>query len=118
MMKRTDKKENLGITLIALVITIVILIILAGITIGGLIHYGIFDKAKRAKSDYTNSQEDENSKISEYDKEMADVAGTPTSIDAADVEFKPDTSDTSITYDEDWKKVTNVKEALDYLYTH
>ena len=42
-------KKNNGITLVALVITIVILLILAGISISTLTNTGIFQKAKDAK---------------------------------------------------------------------
>ena len=47
-MKKYENK-NLGITLVALVITIVILLILAGISISTLTNTGIFQKAKDAK---------------------------------------------------------------------
>ena len=47
-MKKYESK-NLGITLVALVITIVILLILAGISISTLTNTGIFQKAKDAK---------------------------------------------------------------------
>jgi uncharacterized protein YjdB/type II secretory pathway pseudopilin PulG len=46
-MKKKSKK-NKGITLIALVITIVILLILAGLSISGLIGSGLFGKAQEA----------------------------------------------------------------------
>ena len=46
-MKKIMKKSN-GITLISLVITIVILLILAGISISALTNYGLFEKAKEA----------------------------------------------------------------------
>ena len=53
-------RENKGITLVALVITIVILLILAGISISVLTNTGIFQKAKDAKgkipSDYDNGK--------------------------------------------------------------
>ena len=39
-------KESKGITLVALVITIIILLILAGISISSLTNTGIFEKAK------------------------------------------------------------------------
>ena len=42
-------KKNEGITLIALVITIILLLILAGVTIGQLAGNGLFDKVKLAK---------------------------------------------------------------------
>lgn len=44
-------KNTRGITLVALVITIIILLILAGITIAQLTGNGLFDKAKRAKEE-------------------------------------------------------------------
>ena len=47
-MKKTFKNSK-GITLVALVITIVILLILAGISISALTNTGIFQKAKDAK---------------------------------------------------------------------
>ncbi len=43
------REKNKGITLVALVITIVILLILAGISISTLTNTGIFQKAKDAK---------------------------------------------------------------------
>ena len=64
MMKRFDKKENLGITLIALVITIVILIILAGVAISlALGNNGLFNKAKEAKEKYINAQDYEETEV-------------------------------------------------------
>ncbi len=47
-----------GITLVALVITIVILIILAGISISTLTNTGIFQKAKDAKKSSENAEKD------------------------------------------------------------
>ena len=47
------KKQNKGITLVALVITIIILLILAGITISTLTQSGLFGKAKEAKEQYS-----------------------------------------------------------------
>ena len=56
-MKKT--KEVRGITLIALIITIIILLILAGITIAQLTGSGLFDKAKYAseESKYATAEE-------------------------------------------------------------
>lgn len=49
-------KNTKAITLIALVITIVVLLILAGITIGALTRNGLFDKAKTARDKSEKSQ--------------------------------------------------------------
>ena len=45
------KKRNNGITLVALVITIIILLILAGISIQAISNTGLFANAKRAKDE-------------------------------------------------------------------
>ncbi len=55
-----ESKEQKGITLIALIITIIILLILAGVTISlTLGDNGLFSTAKRAVSNYTNAAEQE-----------------------------------------------------------
>ena len=63
-------KKNNGITLVALVITIVILLILAGISISALSNTGIFQKSKDAKKASENAQKEEDRLISEYEKEI------------------------------------------------
>ena len=68
-MKKTFKNSK-GITLVALVITIVILLILAGISISALTNTGIFQKAKDAKQKSENAQKEEDRLISEYEKEI------------------------------------------------
>ncbi len=71
--KKLAKKQKLqeqGITLIALVVTIIILLILAGVTLNiALSDNGLFSKTKKATEDYKEAQEDEKEKIeniSEY----------------------------------------------------
>ena len=59
-----------GITLVALVITIVILLILAGISISTLTNTGIFQKAKDAKGASENAEKEEKSLLSEYEQEI------------------------------------------------
>ena len=49
------KKDMRGITLIALVITIIILLILAGVAISSLTENGLFEKAKLAKEKQNES---------------------------------------------------------------
>ena len=48
-MENKGKVREHGITLVALVITIIILLILAGIAITGLTQTGLFEKARQAK---------------------------------------------------------------------
>ena len=49
-------RKNNGITLVALVVTIIILLILATISIQGLTHTGIFERANKAKLETKRSQ--------------------------------------------------------------
>ena len=58
-MKKLHNKNN-GITLVTLVITVIILLILAGISIASLTGNGLFEKAKLAKEKQENAQIEEN----------------------------------------------------------
>ncbi len=59
-MKRNTKRKNEGITLIALVITIIVLLILAGVTIAMLMgDNGILTKATEAKNDQADATVEE-----------------------------------------------------------
>ena len=62
-------KEN-GITLVALVITIIILLILATISIQSLTNTGLFKKANMAANGYKESQIDEQIKLAKLEIEM------------------------------------------------
>ena len=68
-MKKTFKNSK-GITLVALVITIIILLILAGISISALTNTGIFQKAKDAKQKSEDAELDQNTKLDEYENEL------------------------------------------------
>ncbi len=69
-MKKQFQKEK-GITLVALVISIVILLILAGITIGTLTgENGLFTRAQQAKEKTLEAQKNEEAAMSEYMDEM------------------------------------------------
>ncbi|MCI8345188.1 MAG: hypothetical protein HFJ42_04385, partial [Clostridia bacterium] len=63
--------KNKGITLIALVITIVLLIILAGITINiGLGENGLFARAKEARNKYLTAEREEEIALNELYKQL------------------------------------------------
>ena len=64
------KKQNKGITLVALVITIILLLILAGITISQLTGSGLFEKAKEAAEKSKKAQEQEQQILDEYMKQI------------------------------------------------
>ena len=59
-------KSTKGITLVALVITIIILLILAGITISSLTNTGIFGRAKEAKEKTQQAQRNEQEILGQY----------------------------------------------------
>ena len=63
------KKQN-AITLIALVITIVVLLILAGISISALTNQGLFEKAKEAKQKSEDAQKNESAILENYLAQM------------------------------------------------
>ena len=64
------REKNKGITLVALVITIIILLILAGISIFTLTNTGIFEKAKDTKKVSENAEIEQGQTISEHEKEL------------------------------------------------
>ena len=66
-MKENYKGKN-AITLVALIVTIVVLLILAGISISTLTNTGIFQKAKEAKSTSENAEKEQNKILEEYEK--------------------------------------------------
>lgn len=67
----THPKQEKGITLIALIVTIVIMLILAGITIKLAIDdNGVIDNAKEAKDQYEQAQADEDSGLNDISSEM------------------------------------------------
>ena len=64
------KNENKGITLVALVITIIILLILATISIQSLTNTGLFAKAQEAKEKTQNAEENQARTLNEYEDEL------------------------------------------------
>lgn len=66
------RKSEKGITLVALVITIIILIILAGVSINTLIgKNGLIGRVKLAKEQYTKAIIDEQEKLNELEAQLA-----------------------------------------------
>ena len=96
------RKENKGITLVALVITIIILLILATISIQSLTNTGLFEKAKEARDKTQNATENQTKILNEYEDELNKyVSGTTQTQKLADkvkvgdyVKYTPDTAST------------------------
>ena len=68
-MTKQRKKEN-GITIIALVITIIILLILAGVSITALTKSDLLKNAKMAKNATENAQNTENIALADYQEKI------------------------------------------------
>ena len=77
-MKEKQMKNNKGITLVALVVTIIILIILAGISINMLVGTdGLITKAKQAKENIELAQTEEQTRLNElYSQLNSELAGS------------------------------------------
>ncbi len=72
----TKNKSQKGITLIALVVTIIVLLILAGISISMLTgQNGILNRAQEAKEKTDQSQKDENQKMQKYEDIINQYSG-------------------------------------------
>ena len=69
--KKVYSRSDRAITLIALIVTIIVLLILAGVTINLAVNnQGIFNKARTATNAYKNASEEEQKGIDEADKEI------------------------------------------------
>ena len=66
MLRNKDK----GITLIALVITIIILLVLAGISISALTNQGLFKNAKAAQNATEKAEKEQGQRLNEYEDEI------------------------------------------------
>ena len=67
-MKKQGRRKQKGITLVALVVTIIVLIILAGVTLNIVLdNDGIINKAKQAVDDYENAQKEEQELLGQLD---------------------------------------------------
>ena len=69
------QKREKGITLVALVITIIILLILAGISISALTNQGLFTQAQNAKNLTEEKTAEENAILANYLEQMEAITG-------------------------------------------
>ena len=80
MKKEIKNKQERGITLIALVVTIVVLLILAGVSISLVLNNnGVISKAKDAKNQYAEAQTNDEKQLNEVsdwiDTKVGDTTG-------------------------------------------
>ena len=76
-MKEREKEifTNRGITLVALIITIIVLLILAGVSLSFVFNGGILDKAQQAVDKYQNESEKEQDILDKIDKYLENELG-------------------------------------------
>ena len=87
---KENQKQTKGITLIALVITIIVLLILAGVSIAMLTgENGILSQAQKAKSETENAAKNEAAILDEYNKYLNNAVGGGTTGGGT----KPETDD-------------------------
>lgn len=79
-MKEKLGKEQKGITLVALVITIVVLLILAGVVLNAMQENGIIGKSKLAKEEYDEGLIYENQTLKNYEAVFQEVKSTGTGL--------------------------------------
>lgn len=74
---KLNKRNSKGITLIALIVTIIGILILASVSINILFgENGIIEKTKRARGEYNNSQIAEQQDLEEVEKQLAEYENT------------------------------------------
>ena len=83
-------RKNQGITLIALVITVIVLLILAGVTIATLTgDNGILTRAQEAKNKTEQAQKDEENILSSYEDKINEYVGIDWNTTLANAEKHP-----------------------------
>jgi len=84
-MKRQITNE-VGITLVALTVTIIILLIISGVSITALTQTNLFTNARKAKSTAENVQIDENTTLTKYENQIIEITGNRDTV-TIDKEF-------------------------------
>ena len=74
-MKKQMKNEK-AITLVALLVTIIILLIVSGITISTLTQTELFEKAQKTKQEVKEKQKEENTILGDYENSINEIVST------------------------------------------
>ena len=91
--KKTIKRKEQGITLIALVITIIVLLILAGVSIAMLTgQNGILTQAQKTKEETEHARINEEETLDDYNKKINEALGIPTPPEKDDEGYFKETS--------------------------
>ena len=85
---KKQRKNEVGITLVALIVTIIILLILAGVGITALTQTGLFEKAKEAKKITENAQTTENIVLGSYENKIDEITGSRDEVTISKEEYE------------------------------
>ena len=90
MKKEIKNKQEKGITLIALVVTIVVLLILAGVSLSLVLNNnGVISRAKEAKNRYAEAQTNEEKQLNEVSDWIKEAVGDTTGGSGSTVDGVP-----------------------------
>ena len=103
-----QKREN-GITLVALVITIIILLILAGISISALTNQGLFTQAQNAKNLTEEKTAEENEILANYLEQIEMITGK-VKVESVTISDATTHTATEITYT--WEELSNIAKMI------
>lgn len=81
MIKKQEIVRKNGITLVSLVITVIILLILAGVSIIALMQTGLFEYAKKAKKAMDNAQKEESLILGDYENQILNISNANREIE-------------------------------------
>ena len=100
---RKKSKSEQGITLVALVVTIIVLLILAGITISAVLgENGLVEKAKKSAQAHQNAVIDENNQFTNTTKLLNTLAGTETTGNTVENSVGNTVENPAVTEDRWW----------------
>ena len=130
-MKKQERRKEKGITLVALVVTIIVLIILAGVTLNIVLDQnGIINKAQQATEDYDTAQREEQELlgvVEDYIEYAGKTAPIPEGYTASQITTEDDVAEGLVIYEipegatVDWENqtitiegsTTNLQETVD-----
>ena len=97
MEKKQKRRKEKGITLVALVVTIIVLLILAGVTIATLFgDNGILIRANEAKEATEQAKQDEEDILSSYEDKINEYAGIDWNTALANAEKHPEQKNSTV----------------------
>ena len=113
------KRKN-GITLVALIITIIILLILAGVSLSFVFNGGILDKSQQAVNEYENASQKEQDLLDKIDKYLENELGEIIITENKNEPNPPELMDgmTGVYWDSNGDEITITEDNKDNWYNY